>query len=66
MPVYHGCRNINTYFKDSFISLSGTIEEDMNRIMQIIQQPTRFYRKTYTPENIKTSNLVMNLPNLFL
>ena len=24
-----------------------------------------FYRKTYTPENIKTPNLLMNIPTLF-
>ena len=66
MPIYHGCRNINTYFKDSFISLSGIIEEDMNRIVQIMKNPTRFYKKICTPENIKTPNLPMNLPGLFL
>jgi hypothetical protein len=65
MPIYHGCKNIQSYFGDSFISLSGNIVDDMNKILQILQQPDRFYRKTYTPENIKTPNLLMNIPTLF-
>ena len=65
MPIYHGCKNIKSYFGDSLIKLSGNIVDDMNLILQIIQQPDKFYRKTYTPENIKTPNLLMNIPTLF-
>ena len=65
MPIYSGCRNIKSYFGDSFIGLSGNIENDMNLLVEIIQQPNKFYRKTYTPENIKTPNLLMNIPTLF-
>lgn len=65
MPIYHGCRNIKSYFGDSLIGLSGNIVNDMNIIVQILQQPDKFYRKTSTPENIKTPNLLMNIPTLF-
>ena len=65
MPIYHGCKNIKSYFGDSFISLSGNIVDDMNMIFHILQRPDKFYRKTYTPENIKTPNLLMNIPTIF-
>ena len=65
MPIYHGCRNIKSYFRDSLITLSGNITTDMKLLVEIIQEPNKFYRKTYTPENIKTPNLLMNIPNVF-
>lgn len=65
MPIYHGCRNIKSYFGDSLIGLSGNIVNDMNLIVQILQHSDKFYRKTSTPENIKTPNLLMNIPTLF-
>ena len=65
MPIYHGCKNIKSYFGDSFISLSGNIVDDMNMIFHILQRPDKFYKKTYTPENIKTPNLLMNIPTIF-
>jgi hypothetical protein len=65
MPIYSGCRNIKSYFGDSLISLSGNITNDMKLLVEIIQEPNKFYRKTFTPENIKTPNLLMNIPTLF-
>lgn len=65
MPIYYGCKNINTYV-DNTINLTGDISFDIDLIINIIKQPMVYYKKTYIEKNINSINLISNLPNLFI
>jgi len=64
MPIYLGCKNIEKYVENVVI-LEGNVEKDIMVIMRILDNPTIYYRKTYTEKNIKAVNLIQNLPNIF-
>ena len=64
VPIYYGCKNINSYVENTII-LNGNIDNDMTTITNIINNPEKYYIKTYTDKNIKAVNLIENLPNIF-
>lgn len=64
MPIYIGCKNIENYV-ENVIKLSGNIQRDILNIIEIINNPNLYYKKTYTEKNIKAVNLIENLPNIF-
>lgn len=64
MPIYFGCKNLNKYIENVVI-LGGDIEKDIMVIVTILNNPAMYYRKTYTDKNIKSVNLIENLPNIF-
>ena len=63
-PIYYGCKNINSYVENT-INLTGNISQDIEIIIKIIQNPSSYYMKTYTEKNIKSVNLIQNLPSIF-
>jgi hypothetical protein len=64
MPIYWGCNNINQYFNE-VITLSGNINNDIQIIMSILDNPSKYYKKTYTEKNKKTVNLIENISDIF-
>jgi hypothetical protein len=64
MPIYLGCKNIEKYL-GNIIILGGDVQKDITVIMEILENPNIYYRKTYTNKNIKAVNLIENLPILF-
>ena len=64
MPIYIGCKNIDTYF-DNIIKLTGNIDEDMLLLIKIITKPFQYYTPTYNEKNIKTVNLIENVEKLY-
>ena len=64
MPIYLGCKNLNQYLENVVI-LVGDVQKDIQTIMTILNNPTMYYKKTYTDKNIKAVNLIQNLPNIF-
>ena len=64
MPIYHGCNNIDTYFND-IIKITGVVHTDIQMLTNILHQPYKYYKPTYTDKNKKTVNLIANLENLF-
>jgi len=64
MPIYLGCKNLKNYL-ENIVILSGDIEKDILIIIELLNNPNKYYRKTYTEKNIKAVNLIQNLPNLF-
>jgi hypothetical protein len=64
MPLYLGCKNIDKYI-ENVIQLEGNIKKDILLIMGILHNPNKYYRKTYTEKNLKSVNLIENLPNIF-
>lgn len=45
IPIYLGSTNIDNYFKDYVIHLSGNINDDFNLIKNIINNPYKYYKK---------------------
>jgi hypothetical protein len=64
MPIYLGCKNIDEYV-ENIVKLEGNILNDINLIINIISNPDKYYKKTYTEKNIHAVNLIQNLPNIF-
>jgi len=64
MPIYGGCNNINQYFNE-VITLSGNIDNDIQIIISILTNPSKYYKKTYTEKNKKTVNLIENIHDIF-
>ena len=44
-PIYIGCKNIDSYFKDYVIHLSGNLNDDMNLLKNILNDPDKYYKK---------------------
>lgn len=64
MPIYHGCNNINNYF-DEVIKLTFNIDDDIKIITSVLNEPYKYYKKTYTDKNKKTVNLLENISTIF-
>lgn len=64
MPIYLGCKNIDTYF-DNIIRLSGDVNHDILLLIEIIKNPNRYYIPTYNKKTIKTVNLLENVAKLY-
>ena len=45
IPIYLGCNNIDKYFKDYVIKLSGDLEEDKKLINNILENPDKYYKE---------------------
>jgi hypothetical protein len=59
-PIYLGSTNIDNYFKDYVIHLSGNIEKDIHTIKNIIDNPDKYYKKI----NIKEIKEKIHLKNI--
>jgi hypothetical protein len=65
VPVYLGCKNIDDYFPDNVIKLTGNINNDFEIITDIISYP-RKYLKYINKEKIKKDmNLLQQIDKLF-
>jgi len=64
MPIYIGCLNIQQYFAEVII-LSGELEKDMNKIIDILNNPFYYYQHTSTEKNKQKINFVENVENIF-
>ena len=66
IPIYLGCRNIDHYFPNSSLPLSGNLSEDISLLRVILQNPAK-YKKIIDVSSVKTTtNLLLNVENLFL
>lgn len=63
-PIYSGCKNIDNYV-ENIIKLSNDALFDINIIINIINNPSAFYKKTYTDKNIHAVNLIKNIETLY-
>jgi hypothetical protein len=64
MPIYIGCKNITQYFNE-VILLTGELEKDMNTIVDILNNPLKYYIPTSTEKNKMKINLVQNVEKIF-
>ena len=63
-PIYIGCKNIKEYFNE-VILLTGELEKDMKIIVEILNNPLKYYSPTSNEKNKKITNLVENIQLLF-
>ena len=59
-PLYLGCPNIEQYFPNQIIHLTGNISKDINIINNVIANPENYYKKI----NIKKVSEIIHLKNL--
>ena len=64
-PVYLGCYNIDHYFPEMCIKLTGNIQEDMNLLVDIFQHSTKYFRENSLDKIDQSINLIRNLPTFF-
>jgi hypothetical protein len=64
-PIYWGCKNIDSYFPDSSIGLSGAIESDIMIITNILKNPNMFKKKIDVDMVKRRINLLQNLDDIF-
>ena len=63
--IYLGCHNIDKYFPEMYISLSGDITQDMQLLHDIYKNPQNYIRKIDLSKVDEKMNLIANLSNLF-
>jgi hypothetical protein len=65
MPIYLGCTNIESYFPEQTVCLSGELKKDIQLIIHILSHPEK-YRKTIDIPLVKSKVfLLKNIKNLF-
>ena len=64
-PIYLGCHNIDKYFPEMYIPLSGDITKDMQLLHDIYQKPEQYIRNNDLSTVDGKINLIANLPNFF-
>lgn len=64
-PIYLGCNNIDTYFPNNIIHLTGNITDDMNLIMNILQFPCKYYKNIDPIDIEKKVSFVQNIKDLY-
>jgi len=64
-PIYWGANNIFKYVsEEDTVLLTQNIDKDIEIIKKILASPNDYY-KTFNKKNIKSFNLILNLPELF-
>jgi len=64
-PVYLGCNNINKYFENDVICLTGNLSDDMTLIASILIDPLKYYKKLDIEKIKNTTNFLRNVDNVF-
>ena len=44
-PIYLGCQNINSYFPDNVICLSGNVDKDIELLKSICSEPNKYVKQ---------------------
>jgi len=60
IPIYIGCKNIDSYFKDYVIHLSGNLNDDIKLLKNILNDPDKYYKKI----NIEEIKEIVHLKNI--
>jgi hypothetical protein len=64
-PIYFGCNNINEYFPNNVIRLSGVIIQDMRLLIDILNDPYKYRRRIDIADVKQRCNMLKNLDKLF-
>ena len=66
IPIYLGCENIDNYFPDSVIKLSGNIEEDMAMLHEICFNDSPEFIKNINVDKVKETISFSNIVKMFI
>jgi hypothetical protein len=64
-PIYLGCKNIDIYFPNNVIKLTGKIEHDMNMIRDICINPNKYKKQINIVEIERKVSLLHNIEYLY-
>jgi hypothetical protein len=64
-PIYMGCRNIENYFPNNVIVLSGNLYSDMQLLQNIVDNPAKYKRQINIPTIKDKVSLLRNIKTLF-
>jgi hypothetical protein len=65
-PVYLGCRNIEKYFQDNVVYLTGEHEHDMQLLTDICRNPLKYNKKIDVNEIEQKVSLLHNIDEVFV
>jgi hypothetical protein len=64
-PVYLGCKNIDKYFPDNVVHLSGNVESDIELIANIVREPEKYRKQIDVNKINRKISLLHNIDVLF-
>jgi hypothetical protein len=64
-PIYLGCYNIESYFPECYIHLTGYLEKDMELIRDIVAYPEKYRTINNVEQIFEKINLLKNLDTIF-
>lgn len=64
-PIYLGCKNIESFFPNQYIQLTGNIDEDMNLLERICMEPDNYQKQIDIDSVDNTVNVIKNVRQLF-
>lgn len=64
-PIYIGCENIESYFPNNVLHLTGDIHQDMNLLINILRDPAGYYKKIDTFKVEQKVSLIQNVSKLY-
>ena len=64
-PVYWGCKNIDEYFPDNVIHLTGIIDEDIETIKKILANPEKYKKNIDINKIKKRVSFIENVDSIF-
>lgn len=64
-PIYLGCKNIESYFPDQLLYLTGDVNKDILLIKQILDEPEKYRKKIDTRKSLETISILHNIDKVF-
>ena len=64
-PIYWGCKNIQFYFENDVICLTGNLEQDLELLKNILRDPDHFKKKIDVTNVKRKISLIHNLEKIF-
>ena len=64
-PIYLGCENIDSYFPNSVLHLTGDVHKDMNLLITILRDPAGYYKKIDILKIEQKVSLIQNVSKLY-
>jgi len=65
IPVYLGCKNIESYFPEQSLVLTGRVETDITLIKNILREPEKYRKEINVPKVKQTIGLIQNIDVVF-
>lgn len=64
-PIYLGCKNIDTYFPNQVVGLTGVLQNDIDMLINIINNPNHYIKNIDSLKIKDQVNIVKHIPEIF-